>query len=145
MSSTADRFRVGSLALALAALLFTGCSSQTPDPTTTPGVNTNQACTEPQASASVSIVARSESITIEGTGWQECHDTPNNTTPSAWGDISLEWVQGGVTTYLGDVTPVNGAFRFIATTPSEARPGPATIRITAVEVSAEIPVTVEGS
>lgn len=143
MSSTADRWRIGSFAFALAVLFFTGCSSQTPHPTTTPGVNVDQACAAPQAKASVSRVARGESITIEGTDWQECNDTPNDTTPSAWGYLSLEWAQGDETIRLGDVTAVNGAFRFTATIPSEAIPGRALIRITAAEFSEEISVTVE--
>ena len=123
MSRTADRWRTGSLALALAALLLTGCSSPAPSSTPVPGGNTDQACAAPQATASASIVAPGESITIEGTDWEECNDTPNDTTPSPGSHLSLEWVQGVETTHLGEATAVNGAFQFVATIPSDATPG----------------------
>jgi hypothetical protein len=141
----ADRWRTGSLALALAALLLTGCSSPTPASTPVPGGNADQACAAPQAtaSASASIVAHGESITIEGTDWEECNDTPNDTTPSPRSHLSLEWIQGVETTHLGEATAVNGAFQFVATVPSDATPGQATIRVTAAELSAEVPVTVK--
>lgn len=140
MSSTGRNGGASLLALA-AVFLTTGCGSPAPAPSA-PGIP-EQACVEPRASASASTATRGESLTLEGTDWEACNDTPNNGTPEHWSELTLQWVQSDFTVDLGEVTPVDGSFQHQITVPTEATTGSAAIRITGPEFATEIPIFVK--
>lgn len=136
LSRTVGESKLG--ALLIVALLVSGCSSPAP---TAPGT-AEQACAEPRTTVTPQTVAPGESVTVEGAGWEACNDTPNNGAPSAWGEIDLAWAQGDVVDRLGEVTAADGTFQLVATVPIDARPGRASVRITAPGYSTEVPVSV---
>nr|WP_278102315.1 hypothetical protein [Microbacterium proteolyticum] len=138
MSSTAAK--AAATAIAVVALLA-GCASPGPNPTS-PGVPAEQACAEPHATLSRTTIEPGGSVTIEGSDWSACVDTPDDSAPSAWTSVDLSFSQEGTPQPLGSAPLYNGTFTATVTVPDDAQPGEARVDLTSNGFSTSITVEI---